>query len=193
MTGMLRGSGQHLSLEVDYFGHGFEHDLCAGKRGSHIRPRHHRRARDDVLGIPVRHQSKPRHAGKRLADFGKRLGLKRYELLRGSLLDVNHDHAMPGIGKRHRYAAAHTARAEAGDRSTSNAHRANPPRKSDCNSRWPRLPRPRPSSVRPPFMKFSPQIAPPTARKALASGVATPASSAAETRNDRPRRKSSRM
>src|SRR5205814_2214722 len=101
-----------------------------------------RDTRDDGLRIPVRQQSKPRHAGKRLADFAKRLGLKRYEVLRSSRLDVNHDYGVPGIGKRHRYAAAHTASAEAGDRSTSNAHRANAWRKNACNSLRPRLPRP---------------------------------------------------
>ena len=60
-------------------------------------------------------------------------------------------------------------------------------------SLWHRLPKPRLASVRPFRMKSSPQIVPPIARKALASGVAMPANSATEIRNDRPRRKSSRM
>src|SRR5207237_7560369 len=127
-----------------------------------------------------------------LSDFVQCLGPEFFELLGRARLDVDQGDVVTRIGERDRDAAAHAAGAQAGDRGA-RGHGLKPSRNSFCN--WPRSspPRPRLASVRPFFMKSSPQIAPPMARKDFASGVATPANSATETRNDRPSRRSSRM
>ena len=189
----FRGCGQHLALEVDHLGHALEHDAGAGERRRHVLRRRDGDAGDHRIGVLVGQQSEPRKACERLPDFAQCVGFERCELFRGAGLDVDHGDGVAGIGKRNRDAATHAAGAETGNHGTGRGHRPNPSRNRFCNSRRPRPPRPRLASVRPPFKKSSPQIAPPIARKALASGVATPARSAAETSSDRPRRRSSRM
>ena len=138
-------------------------------------------------------QSEPRQARQRLADFAERLGFEGRELFRGARLDVDHGDGVAGIGEGDRDAAAHAAGAETGNGGAGAVIGQNPRAAGFAAGRGRgRRDRGLPACGRA-CMKSSPQIAPPMARKDFASGVATPASSATETSNDRPSRRSSRM
>src|SRR5262245_16854961 len=119
--------------------------------------------------------------------------LELAELGRRSVLDVDQGDGVAGIGEPGSEAPAHPACPETGNCDPGDAHWANPSRNSRCN--WLRSSSPKPNALRlrSGAPTSSPQITPPIARKALANGVATPARSATETRNDKPRRRSSIM
>ena len=77
----LRGRRQHLALELDHFGHAFEHDAGAGERCRHICARTTETRAMTASASLVRQQAEPRQAGQRFLDFTERFGFERRELL----------------------------------------------------------------------------------------------------------------
>ena len=67
---------QHLALELDHFGHAFEHQACAAQRGGHILRRDDGDASNDRGGVGLRQQSEPRETRQRFSDFAERLGFE---------------------------------------------------------------------------------------------------------------------
>src|SRR5438046_950562 len=113
------------------------------------------------------------------------------ELVRGPVLDIDQGDGVAGVGNGDSDAPAHAARAETSNSGSRGVHGANPSRNRCCS--WFRSRYPNPNALRLRPFASSLQTVWPIARKAFANGVATPASSATETRNDRPRCRSSNI
>src|SRR5262249_58325451 len=166
-------------------------DARFGQSGPSTSLGDHRHARGDDIDCLGGEQTERGQHAECPAHLPEGFGSCPSEFAITARLEVDDRYWVACIGKHDGKAARHTAGPKTGDRAAPAHHTPSCSKRfRPAPSRWPR---PRPASVRPLRLKSSPQMAEPMVRNADVSGVATPASSPAEARNERPRATSSRM